>query len=149
MVYGTSLRLPGAFFTPSSVLSTLDTLDYVSNICSRHVLALHVLHKGTVMSIKNCQHAPMSSYGMMPYDGPYLVVKRTDKFFTIDINGRTDTVSLDRLKPAHLDTNHDMHITPSSNPPIEPQKTTSAQPARVTRSGRHVHWPKHLSSNVS
>lgn len=38
-----------------------------------------------------------------PYDGPYPVVKHTDKHFTVDINGRKDTVSVDRLKPAHLD----------------------------------------------
>lgn len=28
-----------------------------------------------------------------PYDGPYPVVKHTDKHFTVDINGRKDTVS--------------------------------------------------------
>ena len=39
------------------------------------------------------------------YDGPFLVVKRTDKHYTIDINGQKDTVSIDRLKPAHLDDN--------------------------------------------
>ena len=35
-----------------------------------------------------------------PYDGPYLVLKRTDKHFTVS---RHDTVSVDRLKPAYLD----------------------------------------------
>ncbi len=38
-----------------------------------------------------------------PYDGPYLVLDRSAKFFTLDIKGRKDTVSIDRLKPAHLD----------------------------------------------
>ena len=37
------------------------------------------------------------------YDGPYRVVERAEIFFTIDYNGRDDTVSLDRLKPAYLE----------------------------------------------
>ena len=49
-----------------------------------------------------------------PYDGPYSVLKRTDKHFTVDINGRKDTVSVDRLKPAHLD-NDIPYPTPSLN----------------------------------
>ena len=35
-----------------------------------------------------------------PYNGPYKVISRSDKTFVIDINGREDTVSVDRLKPA-------------------------------------------------
>ncbi|GBL77145.1 hypothetical protein AVEN_12777-1 [Araneus ventricosus] len=37
-----------------------------------------------------------------PYAGPHKVLCRTDKTVTIDINGRKTTVSLDRVKPAHL-----------------------------------------------
>lgn len=33
-----------------------------------------------------------------PYNGPYRIIKRSDKFYTLDLNGRRDTVSLDRLK---------------------------------------------------
>ena len=37
-----------------------------------------------------------------PYDGPYKVLKRTDKHFTIAVKGKNEVVSIDRLKPAYL-----------------------------------------------
>ena len=74
-----------------------------------------------------------------PYDGPYPVIKRMNKHFTNDINGRHDTVSVDRLKPAHLDTDTDcVHPTAPPNTP----------PCRTTRSGRHVHFPRYLARQV-
>ena len=36
------------------------------------------------------------------YDGPYKVLRKSDKTFVIDLNGRDTTVSLDRLKPAFV-----------------------------------------------
>jgi len=36
-----------------------------------------------------------------PYDGPFKVIDKARKYFTILINGRIDTVSIDRLKAAH------------------------------------------------
>ena len=61
------------------------------------------------------------------YDEPYPVIKRSDKHFTININGRKDTVSIDRLKPAHLDIDN-MHTTPQTATPPTPL-------CRTTRSG--------------
>ena len=67
-----------------------------------------------------------------PYDGPYKVLDRTDKFFTLDFGGRKDTVSLDRLKPAYLE------ISPEepehSSPHSSPTPSIPAEPIRVTRS---------------
>ena len=64
------------------------------------------------------------------YNGSYLVLDRSDKFFKLDITGRKDTVSIDRLKPAYFDT---PHTPPQSQTHSHPDTTT-----RVTRSGRHV-----------
>jgi hypothetical protein len=40
-----------------------------------------------------------------PYTGPYRVVSRAGKFLVLDVNGRQDAVSIDRLKPTYLDYN--------------------------------------------
>ena len=38
-----------------------------------------------------------------PYDGPYKVIVRSGRVMKILIKGKVETVSLDRVKPAHLD----------------------------------------------
>ena len=37
-----------------------------------------------------------------PYQGPYRVIDRKSKFFIIEKNGKQDSVSIDRLKVAHI-----------------------------------------------
>ena len=76
-----------------------------------------------------------------PYDGPYSVLERMDKHFTVDIYGRKEMVSIHRLKPAHLD--NDM---PNPAPTIE---CTVIAPYATTRSGRRVHFPKYFTSYMS
>ena len=81
----------------------------------------------------------------------YAVVKKTDKHFTHSINGHNDTVSIDHLKPAHLDTNNVFspgHQTQShSTPCTQNQPPHNTFPA-TTHSGRHVHFPNYLFHNV-
>ena len=85
-----------------------------------------------------------------PYDGPYKVIRRNDKFFTVDINGRQDTISLDRIKPAYLD---DGNIQSASSPsqPSSPQPSHIPSPlssTQTTHSGCRVCWPAHLTDYV-
>ena len=96
-----------------------------------------------------------------PYDGPYKVLKRTDKFFeeysvliSMD-NPRHDTVSLDRLKPAYYESpelvlQETLSPTPTATPttPTPIPIGTPSVPAPVTRSGRRVHWPTRLIDYV-
>ena len=53
----------------------------------------------------------------------------------LDINGRKDTVSIDHLKPAHLDIVDDTHLTSNAR--------NESVPRQVTRSGQRVYWPKY------
>ena len=56
-------------------------------------------------------------YSTHNYDDPYKVLKRTDNFFTLDINGTQYTVSVDCLKPVYFEC---LAPTPSSPPTTTP-----------------------------
>ncbi|KAK3701031.1 hypothetical protein RRG08_063284 [Elysia crispata] len=90
-----------------------------------------------------------------PYDGPYLVLNKSDKFFTVDIKGRPETISIDRLKAAfvtQLTTASDTDRPPEP-PSAKPQANSLPQPVlptsspsmdnlvTKTRSGRSVRLP--------
>ena len=81
-----------------------------------------------------------------PYDGPYKVLCRQDKHYTLEINGKWSTISLDRLKPACLEP----HITPPpsiTHTNTLPTPLHKAQPLHTTRSGRRVHFPDRYGTN--
>ncbi|BHF59955.1 hypothetical protein SprV_0100291600 [Sparganum proliferum] len=83
-----------------------------------------------------------------PYDGPYRVLRRSDKDVVIDRNGKTDTVSIDRVKPVYIDdSDHSspQHCTPPQTVRPPPPTGNRPSPVRRTRSGRHVHWPDRQS----
>ena len=150
MVYGTTLRLPGEFFTPSSTPALSDPSDYVSQLKAhmrriRPPLPRPTNYNSQVSNtLANATHVFVRRDAVKkplqpPYDGPFEVVKRTDKHFTLNINGRHDTVSVDRLKAAHIDV--DTHPPP----PTSLTTTVSNTSDRVSRSGRRVHFPDYLS----
>ena len=109
MVYGTSLRIPGAFLTPTEadvndshfVQRLKDTMAALRPVpASSHASDGTFLHPDLV----TCSHVLVRNDTVRkplqpPYDGPFLVVKRTDKFFVVRLDRGDVTVSLDRLKP--------------------------------------------------
>ena len=111
-------------------------------------------HKSHVSNtLSHCTHAFVRHDGVRKplqavYDGPFKVLQRNDKHFKLQYPNRTDIVSIDRLKAAHIDTYlppnpPDNESTPSR---VTFPSTSSAKtvPTRVTRSGRHVRFSKHL-----
>ena len=99
LVYGTTLCLPGEYFTPTTTESLPDPSNYVrqlkalmqhihsspprqptnnyGNILKGLATATHIFIRQDVV------RKPLQP----PYDGPFLVVKRTDKHYTVNING--------------------------------------------------------------
>ena len=131
MVYGTTLRLPGELLATSHHNS--DAPAFVADL-RRHMAQLKPastkfhgqkafyipkdLQTATHVFVRHDAHrTPLQK----PYDGPFPVLQRSAKFFTLDLGTRQDNVSIDRLKPAFLDIVSDNSI--------------------VTRSGRSVHPP--------
>ncbi|BHF61753.1 hypothetical protein SprV_0100472900 [Sparganum proliferum] len=144
-VYGTTLRIPGDFFGYSKRSADLDPSDYVQRL--RQVMT-H-LRATPPRAPTNSVRRPLQQ----TYDGPFRVLSRTDKHFTIDRGGRTDVVSVDRLKAAYTEP---LSTSPTEQPPLvtlplaisqtpltpnNPAPSLIPQTIPLTRSGRHVRFP--------
>ncbi|XP_077528301.1 uncharacterized protein LOC144180114 [Haemaphysalis longicornis] len=84
-----------------------------------------------------------------PYDGPFKVLRRADKHITIDRGGRHDVVSLDRVKPAHVDSDSEAPAPPRAPSSQAPPADHVAQPQQIlkrfTRSGRWTRPPVRMN----
>nr|VZI34709.1 unnamed protein product [Spirometra erinaceieuropaei] len=155
LVYGTSLRLPGELVSPSNMLTFFELCSYVVQLRSvmRKLRATppraSPANSFIPSDLDKCdsvlvRHDAVRRPLQPPYDGPYKVLRRSDKDVVIDRNGKTDTVSIDRVKPAYIDdSDHPspQHCTPPQTLRPPPPTGDSPPPVRHTRSGRRVHWP--------
>ena len=117
MAYGSTLCLPGEFFIPF-IQPPVESTDYVSQLqsCMQQLRAPSPHHSNRRShidkSLSPCTHVFIHCDAVHkslqpPYDGPYLVVKYSDKSFIFDIGGHKDTVSLDWMELANLDSAND------------------------------------------
>ncbi|XP_049886525.1 uncharacterized protein LOC126381011 [Pectinophora gossypiella] len=164
LTYGCTLRLPGEFFTPPSATPTIMDYAYVEDL-RRAINSLRPIptephnnsravfvhpHLQTCESVfmrVDAVRKPLTA----PYEGPYRVLSRTDKFFTLQLPNRQATVSIDRLKPAYI-LNED-EPTEDTTTPASPEKNahhtspppsnrpTSSTEEKKTQSGRIVKRP--------
>ena len=116
LVYGAPLTLPGEFVAPGDVSDScfrpLDILPHL-RAAARSFRPVSPVAHGTrrsqvppdlqstefVFVRRDAHRAPLSPR----YEGPFRLLRRENKFFIIDRGGRPDAVSIDRLKPAHVD----------------------------------------------
>lgn len=78
------------------------------------------------------------------YAGPFRVLARTDKYYTLQTNRGRSTFSIDRLKPACIERDG------STNQPMSPSLDSPQSPAPTrTASGRTVHWPKKFRTFIT
>nr|VZI35899.1 unnamed protein product [Spirometra erinaceieuropaei] len=132
LVYGTSLRLPGDYV--ERLRSVMRNLRATPPRASPANSFIHPdLDKcDFVLVLHDAVRRPLQP----PYDGPYKVLRRSDKDVVIDRNGKTDTVSIDRVKPAFIDdSDHSspQHCTPPQTlmPPPTCDSPPSASPHTI------------------
>ncbi|KAK5650006.1 hypothetical protein RI129_001035 [Pyrocoelia pectoralis] len=126
LVYGSPISLPGEFiYTKASPICTeynlVETLrDYMNNLRpvetqnhgKRPTFIFQALPSCSFVFVR--RDATRSSLES-PYEGPYRVIERFKKYYSIDIRGKTKQISIDRLKPAFINI---------ENPETDTQKYT-------------------------
>ena len=137
LTFGTTLRLPAQFVAaethapecadniPTYVAKLRDLMAKIRapptrTSAERPFFIPRDLHDCTHVFVR---HDAVRKAFQPVYDGPFPVLARTEKVFTIRRNGKEDTVAVDRTKPAHL------------------EPTSSVPATQQTRSGRHVRPP--------
>ncbi|XP_064461757.1 uncharacterized protein LOC135371714 [Ornithodoros turicata] len=113
LVYGTTLRLPADFFDVTEVSTPpgtyVDTLRRAfANVRPASPRVPSPRSSFVPQQLSSASHVFMRRDRIrrpleQPYTGPHPVLRRSDKFFTISVDGKTETVSLDRFKPAFVE----------------------------------------------
>ncbi|XP_072894933.1 uncharacterized protein [Hemitrygon akajei] len=113
LVYGAPLVIPGEFIPaprgqeeePAAVLSRLrERLGNLAPIpTSQHGQNPTCVPK----DLRNCKFVFVRQGGhraplQLPYEGPFTVIRNNGSTFVLDIGGREEVFSVDRLKPAHV-----------------------------------------------
>ncbi|XP_048485581.1 uncharacterized protein LOC125490436 [Plutella xylostella] len=151
LVYGETLRLPGQFLSTDDSFTTADITQYASRLQS-HMAKLRPRptswHSSSTSPFYIPRDLSTSSHVFLrqdhvrgalqpPYAGPYKVIERQPKFFTLDVKGKTVSVSIDRLKPAYTEKDDPNLVMEQPNS----QPTIARTAERQTRSGRKVRFP--------
>ena len=141
LVYGSPLTVPGDFFpdsTPRTApqelrqqrervgnLRPVPTTNHGGDSITPHVPS--VLNRAEFVFVRHdARKTPLQT----PYDGPFEVLERTPKYFTLQLGDKKDNISIDRLKPAYQD---------QSQPP---------QVAQPPRRGRPPKKPEDRANDV-
>ena len=86
--------------------------------------------KDTLKELDTCSHVFLRRIAIAPpltapYDGPYKVVARSGRVFKVLIKGKVETVTADRVKPAHIERTPEEEQTRQST---AMSKTTAIRP---------------------
>ncbi|KAM7293240.1 uncharacterized protein ISCGN_026370 [Ixodes scapularis] len=114
LVYGTTLRLPSDFFEVDPSPNTRPE-DYATKlkevfadlrpvptraVSAKTPYVSQDLYSATHVFVRQtARRKPLQPH----YMGPFPVLEKKPSGFVVQINGRRDTIALERLKPAHLE----------------------------------------------
>lgn len=112
LVYGTNVTVPGDLIVP--IKTFIPETEFVKNLKTfmSKLQPIPTKHhsKSTVFvhrDLKDCSHVFVRNDAVKtplqtPYDGPFEVFKRFEKYYMVKIKNRNTAISLDRLKPAFI-----------------------------------------------
>lgn len=153
-LYGTTLRLPGELlcnsteFTPRSEF--VKELRAAMQSLAPTPPSQHRTQKPFVHNrLADCTHVFIRHDAVRkplqpPYDGPFKVKKRSDKYFTVQLQRRDAKISIDRLKPAFFTADEERLIDPDS--PTE--RSTSNDSAEIWCEIDNDYVSPHASSSA-
>jgi transposase InsO family protein len=169
LVYGSALRLPGDFYQESKESQDEDITDLAVRLKSyfsklRPTPAARHTRPGSFVfkELKDCSHVFLKHGGVKkslqpPYSGPYEVLSRDEKTFTLKIKDKPIKVTIDRVKPAHI-LHDDGTQPPQPQPPKETEtcpnssgtrSLSNESPKKTSRFGRRVKFPSRLTMGIS
>lgn len=161
LVYGAPLTVPGDFVAQQQRHSNQQThlrqlRDVVRGFepvptCAHGITPTSVppsLETSRFVFVRRDAHrTPLQK----PYEGPFKVLQHGPKFFKIEMGDRQETISIDRLKPAHLDVDKPVRL---AHPPARgrqphhqvkiPEPVDDILPVK-TRSGRAINRPRRFN----
>ncbi|CAH8612991.1 unnamed protein product [Schistosoma curassoni] len=155
LVYGTTLRLSGEFFTPRRRPNFAKS-DYVQRLSAfmrtLPPVSTRIQHRQVALprELSTCSHVFIRVDSVrkplqQPYEGFFRVIARHEKTFKVDRHGRVEIVSIDRLKPAHVDDSALSDnlrfnarpskptsgiLKPSSGPTLDTSETSFSRPSQ-------------------
>lgn len=114
LVFGSTLRIPGEFLQPCDTRTSEPDIPFLRQL-QQTMRSIHApapkfhgnqssyvpstLASADYVYVRKDSHKnPLQR----PYDGPFRVVKKDAKHFTLEIKGRFETISIDRLKMAYV-----------------------------------------------
>ncbi|XP_061896831.1 uncharacterized protein LOC133645915 [Entelurus aequoreus] len=168
LVFGQPLRVPGEFLPegctprPFPFLSRGSLAPGPIHHCFPKSFVPSELKSARFVFVRHDAHrSPLQP----PYDGPFRVLERGPKNFVLDMGGRRECVSLDRLKPAHCVAGEEILpgqvprrgrppksvrvecLSPPPDPDVcsAPQSTPASRDGHCSRYGRRVRPPDRFS----
>ncbi|XP_061915612.1 uncharacterized protein LOC133657845 [Entelurus aequoreus] len=168
LVFGQPLRVPGEFLPegctprPFPFLSRGSLAPGPIHHCFPKSFVPSELKSARFVFVRHDAHrSPLQP----PYDGPFRVLERGPKNFVLDMGGRRECVSLDRLKPAHCVAGEEILpgqvprrgrppksvrvecLSPLPDPDVcsAPQGTPASRDGHCSRYGRRVRPPDRFS----
>lgn len=153
LVFGMPLSLPGQYFHIPQNSCTTSPSSFVRDLRHRMAKLTYTPPRQQTTSsylpqkLDSCDFVFVRNDAVKKpltpsYQGPFKVLKRSEKFVTIMRSRDKDTVSIDRLKPAWLE-----ETPPDANLPSMTEAETTTPVVR-TKSGRRVHFPSKLKTYI-